>query len=332
MRRIWLLRFLSAAAGTLLALLAGEALLRWRGYRPWQPLVFANEPVVFRPDPVLGWRTAPGVYRYRGYAPDAGMITLTIWPDGSHATAPGPLAGPPAAVFVGDSFTQGWAVSDAETFVWRLQERFPGVRLGNYGAGGYNTYQSLLLLEEILRTVHPAVVVYGFDSALEERNVGSPEWLRTLALTARRGHLAVPFCLLAPAGSLACRTPEAYPSWPLRRQLATVAFLEERYAGLNPAGRHSHEREVSELLMEELQRTSAAHGATLLVVFLMMTEPDGQAYYATALGRRGVPVTDCNHRLTAEFTVPGEGHPNARLHDLWAACIERALGPLLPPA
>ena len=42
-----------------------------------------------------------------------------------------------------------------------------------------------------------------------------------------------------------------------------------------------------------------------------------------------IPVLDCAFPLTPEYSVRGEGHPNAAAHDRWSACIERGLRPLL---
>src|SRR5262249_12408647 len=56
--------------------------------------------------------------------------------------------GAPTALFIGCSFTQGWAISDQETFPWGVQEHFPAARVLNAGTAGYGTYQSLLGLSE----------------------------------------------------------------------------------------------------------------------------------------------------------------------------------------
>ena len=51
---------------------------------------------------------------------------------------------------LGCSFVQGWALSDEETFAWKLQERFVRARVLNFGTAGYGTTQSLLALERYL--------------------------------------------------------------------------------------------------------------------------------------------------------------------------------------
>ena len=71
------------------------------------------------PDPDLGWRSKEGRYVF-GTTP----IRMTFWPDHTRATAAAPVRADAAVVVLGCSFVQGWALSDEETFAWKLQERF----------------------------------------------------------------------------------------------------------------------------------------------------------------------------------------------------------------
>jgi hypothetical protein len=195
-----------ATAGITLALcLAGaEGVVRVSGRRPWTDgPAHANEPTMMRPDPVLGWRTKPGEYVYPGYTPRAPSIRMTVWPDGSRATRSHDDARSRRMILVGDSFTQGWAVSDDETWAWNIQARWPGFDVRNHGTGGYSTYQSLLLLEDLLNRPDPLpeVVLYGFSDHHENRNVAEASWLRSLAANNRAGaRLTLPFCTLGPTG------------------------------------------------------------------------------------------------------------------------------------
>lgn len=70
-------------------------------------------------------------------------------------------AGPPVAVFVGDSLTLGWGVAEEETFAARVG-RALGLQTANLGVAGYATDQSYLKLLRDGLPLRPALVVYSF--------------------------------------------------------------------------------------------------------------------------------------------------------------------------
>ena len=88
---------------------------------------------------------------------------MSFLPDGSRATGSSQDVDAESLILVGGSLTQGFAVSDHETFAWKLQQKHPGVTVTKYGTGAYGTYQSLLTLEQVFaRQETPALVLYGF--------------------------------------------------------------------------------------------------------------------------------------------------------------------------
>ncbi len=322
----------TAGIGLLLLLGATEVVLRASGHGPWRRSVREGEPVVYEPDPELGWRNKPGRHLVAPYAPGGSEIQLTFLPDGGRATRDAPAEdapdGRPALVLLGGSFTQGWAVSDRETFAWKLQERHPELSVENLGTGGYGTFQSLLALERRLaRGAAPAWVLYGFMNHHEYRNVANAYWLDLLARNASRGHVAVPYATLE-EGALVRHPPAAYPSWPLRETLATSAFAGRLAMKAKTLGRRRQAREVTEALLLELARTAAAAGAEFRVVVLAADDATRDHYEAFARAH-GVGVLDCARPLTPDLQVEGEGHPNGALHGLWADCIDAALRPAL---
>ena len=142
----------------------------------WRPFVHTrDDPTVNTFDSVLGWRPLPGRYILPAYSSGSSDITMTIWPDGSRATAARRVSKERSLVAVGCSLTQGWAISDEETMFWKLQERHPQIEVVNLGVAGYSTYQSLLLLEEYLRKAkqNPSILInQQIDQYLGK---GSPE-------------------------------------------------------------------------------------------------------------------------------------------------------------
>jgi hypothetical protein len=299
-----------------------ELLARAAGHQPRRP-VLRPEPVMHAPDPVLGWKPIPGQYRLGPYVPGGTPAEVTIRPDGARDSGSGPAAGRPEIVLVGCSFTFGWAVSDDQTWGWRLQERRPDVAVVNHGVGGYGTYQSLLLLEQLLGRdgQRPARVLYGFiDHGL--RNVAAPIWLRMLAVT--KDTVATPYCTVSPSGALERHAPEGVPSLPLHEYLASVSVLEDSLLVHRAGRRGAMARRVTELLIDEMAALCRQHGVGFSLVLLSVPERTAAAYRSYA-EKHGIDVIDCNQQPTPADIVPGEAHPNGALHGRWGDCIATAL-------
>ena len=329
-RRERLLLAATLCCSVVVGLVMMEVLLRVFGDGPAVASHFSrpDEPATNVPDPVLGWRAMPGAYRIPAWVPDAPPITMTIWPDGSRATSERQVKRSRQVVLVGDSFTQGWAISDDETFAWKLQARLPDVEIVNYGTAGYNGVQSLGRLEEDLsaREDPPALVIYGFNDDQERRNVADGSWVGVLALAARRAMVRLPYCLLDGADGLACHPPEGVPLWPLRDRLAIVHLLERVAFRVAVRGRGRQQRRVTELLLDRMNAVVRARGSRFLVVLLHDAQEVAE-HYTAYLSGRGIDVLDC--RIPGSWlglTVPGEGHPNGIANDKWAECLARALG------
>lgn len=325
-----LLLGLTVCVSVVLGLVLAEILVRIVGNHPVlvEPRRHPGEPTTNLPDPVLGWRAKPGNYRYPGYTPEAPPITLTIWPDGARATGPRLVPRDRRVVLIGDSFTQGWAVSDDETFGWKLQARLPAVEIVNLGTPGYNGVQALLRLEEHLnhRPQAPDVVVYGLNDDQERRNVAEATWLGVLAISPNREMIRLPYALLASDGRLVLHPPEGFPLWPLREHFALVALLENATFKLATRGRPAQQRAVTERLLERMDRVVATRGGRFLVA-LLAGPLELATHYADYTRSAGLAFVDCRLHGGAygEFIVAGEGHPNGRAHTLWSECLGRAL-------
>lgn len=330
-RRGLLFGALTAAIALGLAAAGAELALRLAGYEPWAPLPLPpGQPVIFQPDPVLGWRHREGDYLFPAFSPRGQAVRMRFLADGSRATGAAPGAGEGRVLLVGGSFTEGFAVSDEETFAWKLQQRFPSLRFANHGTGAYGTHQSLLLLEQLLAQGEPPVlVIYGFMEGHDIRNVATAEWTRMLAQTARRHQaVAVPHADLDGQGAVVRRPAAAYPLWPLRERSAALAFLQHAWASFAARSRSAARQTVTEQLLLEMHALCQRHGTRLLVALLYASDAR-RLRTAQWLAAHGIELVDCSHPLTAGFYVPGDGHPNDRLHSVWAACIARGLRPRL---
>jgi hypothetical protein len=319
-------RLVALGLGLAVSLALAEGAVRLAGWAPRQSDTQSPIPRVFEPDPVLGWRAKPGSYVYPGYGDAVEPVVITILPDHSRSVGSG-LADPePSAeiLLVGGSFTMGWALSDWESFPWRLQRRMRHLRVRNLGTSGYGTYQSLLSLERELPTRAPDLVLYGYMEHHERRNVASLSWLRFLAELARDDVAEVPYVTLGPDGELVRRPPLGHLHLPLRRELALVAFAEDVWMDLAIWGMTEETRAVTKKLLVEMARVSRAHGAEFGVVFLEARDKQ-RANLTRFLTDEGIPGIDCHHEIQDYERVPEDGHPGARVNRLWARCLHQEL-------
>lgn len=304
-----------------------EVVVRAFRYRPWTPpQVTRNEPTMHEPDPVLGWRNKNGHYEVPPYQPGSSAIHITFLDDGRRPTALDPVVGADGdVVLVGDSFTQGWALNDRDTYAWKLQSRFPALRFRNYGTGGYSGYQSLLMLEQQLpRSTRPRLALYGFNDFHEDRNVAAGIWLQELNAFSRRGHVDLPFATYDHRHGLVRHPPDRYVSFPFRQSLALVPLVERGYMTIMTSRRSLQKRLVTEQVFLRMNEVSRAHGASLAVVLLSLDE-EAKTHYAGVLKANGISAIDCVYEITPNMRVPGEGHPNAAMNSRWADCVAAAL-------
>jgi hypothetical protein len=335
---VWLFAGATAILALLVTVLAGEFLLRAVGYSPWQTfdaaLAAADEPVIHAPDAELGWINKPGRYQMPAYGPAAATgarIKTTIWANGARATAEQPRSRASRVVFCGGSFTQGFAIPDAATFAYRLQQRMPEREIVNMGTAGYGTYQCLLLLRRYLAdTGHADAVVYGFYDHHEGRNVAAAHWLRSMAMTARRGLINLPYCDIENEQLSCGRAADGYPSWPGRSHSALVTFLQDRWAESRAYERYGRRAEVTFQLLREIRDLTESQGGAFLTVVLQ-AEPESRDGLLARWRGEGAPFVDCTHEGFGRpaWSVPVDGHPNGRLNAAWADCIEAPLRELL---
>lgn len=318
----------------ILLFISSELLLRLTGYQPWRYDVRVNEPIIFEPDPVLGWKNKPGNYIYPAYSHGEEDIKLTHLADGSRVTEPGitkKFDEREKIVIVGGSFTQGFAISDHETYPWKLQHQYPSVKVLNYGTGGHGTYQSLLALERFFadRSKSPKIVLYGFIGPHEYRNVAVGGWLKVIARHSgrRRGRhqgASVPYCTIDSSETLIRHPAERYPAWPLRDFLATVTFVEKIYMRLKTLKRGFQRQRVTEKLLLEMNEVSKKRGTTLMVILLSL-KGEKKSHYRNFLEQKEIEFVDCVYPLKSGMRVKGEGHPNGKMNTLWANCIAKAI-------
>lgn len=320
------------ASTLLLSLFLAEYLARLAGFEPWTGNAYSKRTSIHESDPILGWRLQPGEYHLPPYAPGEAEIHYTILGDGSRAT--GPDTGPnpstteqPKIVFVGGSYTQGWAISDSDTFAWKLQQRFPSLAMLNFGVGGYGTYQSLLRLEQSLPDLGgKKIVIYGFIEHHEVRNIASTDWLEALARFSEQP-IHLPYVTVNTEHRLDRHPLTSYPTWPLRQHSALVSLAQKAYESSRSGTRAAQKTEATKLLMANMDQLVRQNGGQLLVVFLAGSA-EKLADYQGYLDEQGVRTANCVFPMTADKVVKGEGHPNGAMNSQWAECLSNPLAEL----
>lgn len=305
-----------------ISLLAAEGIARMIGNRPLEPVIRKGGPGLYESHPVLGWRNREGTHITAPYSAEGSQIHTTFLSEGLRKSSPeqgNTRDDRPKLIFVGDSFTQGTAISDHETFPWKIQQAFPSFEVLNYGTGGYGTYQSLLTLEEQLPKLRdPRVVFYGFIYDHPKRNVAPAYWLRSLSTNASQ-QVRLPWVSVQ-NNALIRQEPAVWPNWPLREHSALVTLAENAWMNYKTRNRLRGARATTHRLLLEMKALSEKHGTKFVVVLLTFT-PRMEAYHVEWLQKNEIDAVNCNAMLSDDFRVKGEGHPNGAANTLWASCI-----------
>jgi hypothetical protein len=310
----------------LVALLGGEILLRLCGIEPYP--FEAPFDTWGRPDKEIGWTNNEGAYLSNAAE---GSVPMAFWSEGRRATAPSPAdVGEGAAiVFVGGSFTQGYAVTDGETFPYIVNRGQPGSSVENYGTGAYSTYQSYLMMQRVLARKQalgkmPKVIIYGYFSHHRDRNTATVSWIR--ALNDRNGDHVVPPHAFIRTGKLAERPWRTVQPWPGETRSATVSLLHDLLLRLEFDRYQKRSREVFRQTLLAMDGLARENDARFIVALLDFADPEMVAF----MDREDIASIDCFHAglyNDPEFRVGAlsNGHPSGKLHAYWGWCINQWL-------
>jgi lysophospholipase L1-like esterase len=147
-------------ASAVVLLLACEGLLRWCGYADGAALYF---------DPDVGLRYYPDQHRHMLVnGVDAGSVTTNRWGFRGPSFEMEKRAEVRRVVCLGDSYTLGWAVDDADVYPRRLQEwcdvhaESGRYEVLNLGQPDFNTVNEARLYDTFARKLQPEVVVLAY--------------------------------------------------------------------------------------------------------------------------------------------------------------------------
>lgn len=166
---------------------------------------------------------------------------------------------------LGDSFTFGAEVADSATYARYLESHIPDTEALNFGVQGYGHDQMLLYLKEEGVKYHPDIVILGFTYIDIYRNIES------------FFAYAKPRFKSLPGGLQLTNVPVPTPERVLAEEpyrpksLDILSILKEKLrwtVGKNEADA----RETTELLLDEIVKTTRSIGAVPVIVYLPVNE------------------------------------------------------------
>lgn len=282
-----------------------EGLLWMLDSPPWRAHISSVQAgSAYLPDPDLGW----------------------VNRDGRRATSQGEpdAATRPQVILVGDSYTYGSGLADADTFAWRLQQIHPDIQVSNYGTPDYGSYQSYLRMDRELAGMSPdqsasTQVYYLFNAVHESRNVADPSWIRLLRHP--DNGVFFPYAVLSD-GALEGRQSSGDAIWRASRILRTAAMAEEYYEMAEAWTRTRNQREVTEAILIRMHHAAQLAHARFTVILFDLDAKD-RLFYRNFLTSKNIAFLDCDHpELNDKSYRQPDGNPNAKLNDLIAQWID----------
>jgi len=285
---------------------------------PFKPKWAPSENPLARFDPELGWSYVPGKSAAQQFGADHREIPMYFDDLGCRVPASGYHAdrSAPTALFVGDSFTFGHGVTYEESFLGRLANRpdFP-FQVVNLGVQAYGTDQSLLLLKRQFKKFNTKLVVFTFTTPQIGRN---EVYDRRLQFPDGLFLGTKPMFALNSNGSLyLARHPVELKDFAYSHLWAALKIIELRL-GPPPGIR------LTRAMINDMKSFVESNGAKFVVVDWYADEgfPWGLDVDVVYVSANPPPDWDA-------WTIPGDGHPDARAHlnvsELIAKKVQRVL-------
>jgi hypothetical protein len=303
------------------SLAGAEGMLWFGGYPRWWAMdaPWGGPSPQYSCDADLGWSAKQGQFNlvWPGHP---GVSRYTNWSGGRRATAeiePPRTDTRPQVMFFGDSFIQGYQLSDWETLPWIVQKRHPEVQVSNFGSGDFGTYQSYLAIK---KWVHGPVSVYHlFNSFHEGRNAADPNWLRI-------NQKLPPGCFYPYAefsgSELHDRRSQGNLVWWLSHHLRSAALVQDYGDIFESLRRVRNKRQTTDALLVKMSQAVREHGGKFTVLLFDMS-PDERKDYRKFLESQAIAFVDCGRpELQDKKLRLPDGHPSGALHELVAKWIE----------
>jgi hypothetical protein len=301
---------------------------RWwvRVHRSGQPMLYGFD----RYDPTKGWLPKPNLRDVPAFG-EKRLSTNAKGLRGADDYAGAKRADVPRILILGDSFTFGDEVGDAETYPHYLQQLLPGTEVINMGVHGYGHDQMLIFFREEGVAYAPDVVVLGFVANDMPRNLlGFRDYAKP-RFRLRDGELELVGSPVPPPDELLRR------EWRRPRLLDAWSIVAHEVGALTGLRRREEERLTTRIL-EELVRTTRDIGARPVFVYLP-TGPEitsaapptaGETFLLEVCRRTAVALCFSSRPAFAEARSRGVSfgatrHWNAEGHRVVATTIMRHL-------
>jgi len=311
------------------SLAGAEAVLWLGGYPSWWGMdpQWGVASAEFESDPQLGWHLKEGQFDLV-WPGRPSVKRCTNWNGGQRATAENRPSGDalhrPQVAFFGDSFIQGYELSDGETLPWIVQQRHPELQVSNYGVGNYGTYQSYLAMK---RWIHgPVSAYYLINEFHEDRNAAAASWLRV-----NRHPPAgwfYPYAAISD-GNLESQRSTGNVVWPLSRHVRLIALVQDYLDMAAAYPRVRNKRQITETLIAKMNEAIQGYGGKFTVILFDLS-PQERNQLRQFLQSQQIAFLDCDRPEMRDRSrrLP-DGHPNQLLNQLVAGWIEPIA---LPPS
>ncbi len=303
-----------------------EIILRLNGDLPRKnPDFTVNEPLINIPDPVLGWKPKIGSHKFKPWSINGKETYLTINKDKSRLT--GNIdENKDKIIFIGGSITQGWAVSDDETFPYIFQKNNLNHKIYNFGVGGYGGHQSLLMLEKVFKDKDKIkLVIYGLIPHHEIRNTAAGSWMYLLNFFSKRGFISLPYASIDKEKKLIKHQPIKYLTLPFGEDSALVAKIEKRIMKIRSLLRERKQTEISLSIIKEMNELSLINNSKFVLLFLEDFNDDRFKEYDLFLTSNNINHIKCLMPKGQKYIVPGDGHPNDLSHYEIGKCVDQKI-------
>lgn len=309
-----------------ISLAGAEGIMWFAGYPNWWAIDpdYGGSTPQYQADADLGWSARQGEYSlvWADLTNIDHPVRTTNWSKGRRATSAHEPAQDAAnqgrVLFFGDSYVQGYGLSDDETLPWIVQKRHPGLEVSNYGTGLYGTYQSYLSMK---KWVHePASVYYMFSSFHEDRNAAAPSFLR-ISKSPPAGWF-YPYAELS-NGEIQGGRSNGEVIWGLSRHVRVVALVQDYDLLAKSYLRVRNKRKVTETLLAKMNETVQAAGGKLTILLFDM-DPNERKDYRQFLDSQHVAYLDYDRpeRQDRSLRLWDGLHPNAKFNEKLAEWLE----------
>tara|TARA_B100000686_G_scaffold330520_1_gene392876 strand:+ start:551 stop:1558 length:1008 start_codon:yes stop_codon:yes gene_type:complete len=310
--------FLLVIASVIISLFLIEILCRFSGKTPFQyTKKSSDEPTTNEFDETLGWKPKLGAFKFKPWSPVGKVTTLTNTVNGRKDLIND--EGMKKIIFLGGSFTQGFAVDDKETFAYLVEKELAEFNVENYGVGGYGTYQSLLKLEN-LEKKKIEFVFYGYVDHHDLRNIAQDSWLKMLMEYSNRGGVKLPYVSLE-NDDIIRYEPTKFIELPFRKNSALIHLIEKKIMYFNSRSRYKARVAIRNNIINEMNLFSQKNDFNY-VTLILNTPNDNLNKIIKFHNDNKIKYLNCNiEKFEDEMIVKNEGHPNSSVHYNWSKCI-----------